>query len=346
MKNRKDKTIKENMNIFKLQDYIYFFLLRNFELLIDDPIFVKDLSHMPSSMLDKLFNGLNYFYGGLTYKILKFFTDNPFSFGDVILYNDNISFKSYIEDKKIIEDFLKNKKFKSLNLNCFTNIHFSYVLKNLNFDNLSKISINNCKMQRIVSNDFKDYLQAIDYILNLNARIENSCTLKNVRNLTVLNLFGLDVDDENFYWITKTIHSLEDVNISNTLITDIRLLKNQKNLRILNFIEQSENFNRNVIHLASFEKLESLCFGNKINKNKLCWDNEIIPSIARNLNLDEKKLYLNVPEIFRSKYAWDINEFLCLVSWKDLRLIYIREYDQITCDTIRLVTSLIKHKSL
>ncbi|CAD5118058.1 DgyrCDS6798 [Dimorphilus gyrociliatus] len=154
-------------------------------------------------------------------------------------------------------------------------------------------------------------------------------TIENLELTTIEELLDL-INCEELKTLSfhhcREVHQFEDVNISETSITDIRLLKRHVNLEHLDCTELIDNACKSYIHLHCFVKLKRLRFGNsssKIKKLQMTLINQINPLIKKFLTKEEIENYNELPERFKSKRKWDLTEFIELSYWKDLSFIDI-----------------------
>ncbi|CAD5118056.1 DgyrCDS6796 [Dimorphilus gyrociliatus] len=299
--------------ILRLEDQVFYYILRNFGYLKDKTIFLKlfKLKNISPMMCEKIFNGLNTFYAGMPRNIFEAFTTKSIPLKNVILCDENL-------DHKTCRKFLKRHKFQSLKIQLLKHISVEELVELVDNNELRVLGIHNCSY--IQKSELNSNLKGKkDIVEKLNLRF-----LKNppqLRNLTVLNISNTSIDDIHFYCLTREVYHLEDVNIAETHITDLRLLKKQENLQYLDCTELSSDVGNSYIHLHCLTRLKRLRFGNanqaKTNL-KLAWSHEIHPLIMSYLNENQIKQYKGVPDQFRSKCNWDISAFLELADWKDL----------------------------
>lgn len=290
--------------LFKLEEYTFYYILRNFESLFQSKGFLNKFYHLPSIILDKFFNELIGFYGNVPDRIMEYFSHDSLLLRNICL-NDNFS------DGRSYLNFVKSHRFQSIELQYSNWQRLIYLMEFFQPDDLEKLSIHKYNIE------FIDRI-SLFYSYNVEDN-ERVFTIPTFRNLKYLSVNSIDITDSKLFNIVRFINLLEYVDISNTNITDIRLLKKQKNLKHLD-CTNIRVCGRNFIHLACFKNLKYLSFD---GAEKLNWMGNSNSFIDSNINDQEKIAYLEVPIEFKSKYEWDFNEFINIVIWKDLEFLNV-----------------------
>ncbi|CAD5118054.1 DgyrCDS6794 [Dimorphilus gyrociliatus] len=291
--------------------------------------FIEDGKLSPG-MFERLFNGLNSFYAGIPEDFLKLFTKYNYYLNEVRFSDENMQSK---ESLKI----LKQIHIQNLNIESLKLVTLEELMDYVNEDELKGLSIHGCR--------FLPDKKLVEQVEG-QAGISYPEFLKDypsLKNLTKLNVQYTCMKNIQFFFITKEIRSLTDVNISGTFISDIRLLKKQTNLQYLNCSDLKSSAKKHFIHLHCLKKLERLRFGNwSMYKRggRISWSNEINLQIAKFLTREEKVEYIAVPERFRSKHSWDISEFLTLAGWKNLKFFdLVGDWEPSSSSVLKFITN-------
>ncbi|CAD5118057.1 DgyrCDS6797 [Dimorphilus gyrociliatus] len=301
--------------MLSLEDLVFYCIIRNFEDLKDNPFFLKRLRQkiIPPAICNKLFNGLNSFYGGIPEVFVEAFTSNNFQLNSVTFSDRNI------DDEKCIEIF-KDHEIKHLNLFQLGLLTVEDFFEFVDFQKLESLSINYCQAlsckqsftkPRKTETDEQPDTSFVNFLVKSPP----------LHNLTKLDVSNTKIKDIQFYFITRKAEFLEDINISDTYITDLRLLKKQSNLQYLDCSQLSRLASRQYIHLHCLTKLKQLRFGfhsKKIAKLRLGWNTEINPLYKDLISKDDLEDFISVPDAFKCRQFWNISEFLVLADWKDL----------------------------
>lgn len=289
--------------VFTLEDIAFYNFLRNFREFIKNPQFRHYLkkNNLPITLNNKIFNGLNRYYCGIPDNVLKYFRKEFFQLNSIEFDDRNIEHEKSIEiinQHQIRCLYIKNLSFLSI----------ENVLEVIQEDNLHELTVNNvsflpdCKIYQ------KDYKENYKFL-------KDFPSFKFVRKL---NISHTNMRNFYFYFLTKEMNLIEDLNISNTFIHDLRLLKKFKKLKFLDCTGIA-GATQYTIYLQFLKNLEYLRFGVKKELlSKLVLLININPVLEQFFTEEECNDFLQIPDEFKSKPKWNLSEFIELVHWKKL----------------------------
>lgn len=327
--------------LLKLEDLTFIYIIKLIDKYRDNKYFIEFLhnKNLPFLICDRLFNGLNGYYVGIHDYVINIFDNiNNMELRYIRIGDENLT------NKNLLINFIKNHKLKSLIIEYLELITIEELLENINYDELNILSLHRCKF--LTKNKL---CKEIKYNSNNKSKFQFLINYLPLINLTSLNLANTNTNDVQFFYLTKQIYQLEDVNISDTCITDIRLLKKQFNLKYLDCSELAIDSWKTYIHLHCLNNLKRLRFGNSINRlNKsIYWSNYVNPLIKYFLNDDELKYYNSLPERFQkinNDIYYNMTEFFDLSNWKQLTFIDILGYHVV--DKKSVCNFIIRHRKL
>ncbi|CAD5118059.1 DgyrCDS6799 [Dimorphilus gyrociliatus] len=300
--------------VLRLEDLVFFHIIRNFTTFKEQEFFLQLFKQgkVPPVTCDKLFNGLNRFYGGIPDEILKIFTKENFKLRNITLDDSNIF-------NKLTSTFLTGHKLQSLTIERLAIWTVEDVIDLIDSDELKTLSCHRATFlpenkiyKKVLKRKRKQETQNFTFIRQSPRLI----------NVTSLYVSKTKMNNVQLFFVTKEMFLIENLDIADTRITDLRLLKKQSNLQYLDCSGLKEFAGKHYIHLHCLKKLKHLRFGNtetRLTMLRLGWSSIINPVIRQNLNEEEFKAFSSVPEQFRSRSTWHMSEFLELANWKDLR---------------------------
>lgn len=299
----------------KLQDISFYYIVKNFAFLMERPRFCESFKNrqVPYSICNDIFNALNDYYNGMSDGLIEMFDKESFQLTDIRYSDRNLSHSSK-------HKFLEGHKFKSLTFDYLVNSTVEDVLELVDGEELNSLSIHSCMFSsELYTNSNKRRNGQKGYSKPRFLKI-----YPNLKHLTVLSVSNCLINDIQFFFITKEVNSLINVNISATNITDIRLLKKHTNLQYLDCSYLKESAEKNFVHLHCFKNLRKLRFGNpEIPKSKirLGWSSYINPFYKHFITRKDFEQFRQPPKKFAQKENWYISGFLELADWKDLEFL-------------------------
>lgn len=298
--------------ILRLEDYSFYKLLNNFEKLIENDNFVKKLRNdkIPLNISNRLFNELDNFYCGIPCKLLKTFKNDYFQL-------NNITFR----DRNILDRYsiriLNEHRINYLCLKQLNKLYIDNILDILNCKEIIHLKLNQSIF--LMEKELYDFrIESVNDASNWIFVLKRPFPL--FTNLIVLNLSKSKIDNNNFFYLSKNMILIEDLNISYTNINDLRILKRFKKLKSLFCMGMTDAAHYNFIHIHCLKSLQYVSAGyDGIQNDDLIINSEIEPFIVNFLTDEELDDYVDVDKKFSSKTDWTFKEFFSLVKWKDLK---------------------------
>lgn len=302
--------------ILNLEDFALYTVVKNFERLTENQKFMEVLKEnkIPALISNKIFNYLNKYHCGIFHKNLLKFKSNYFQLTDIRLTDRNLQ-------KNEVFEVLREHKIFSFHIESTGVYPVDNLLDLLNGEILTNLTVNNGHFEpesKIIRKIVKRKRKSSIYNYKL---IKEYLPLTNVIRL---NLSGSNASNIHFFHMTRRMKLLENLNVSGTAITDIRLMKNFPRLEYLDCSRLPKEEEKYIIHLHSLSKLKYIQFGNSKQWNSdITYTDYVVPAI-KTLMMDDPvayKEYIRLPERFGDKTSWSFSEFFEMGDWKDLKFL-------------------------
>lgn len=307
--------------VFRLEELTFYYLVRNFQASLKINGFKEMFKNhkLSTQLYNRLFRELNRYYDGITDDMADAFSSEYTSLTELHLTDKNTENEAtHGEELRVTAlEFLKRHPFQSLNIEYLSKIAVESILYRIQKESVFEINIIRSKfeLKEELFNIHRKRKNDQDY------QIFSICQSPKFVNVAKLHLPRVKIDNFQFCHLTRHMKNLIDLNISNTSITDFRLLKYFKSLKYLDCTFLSNVFYNGALFLQFLKKLEFLKFGSIISSNSktLSWSNSVDDDLLLLLNGNEQDELTEPPKKFKSKTVWTFSEFLEKLKLKNLK---------------------------
>lgn len=300
------------IKILKLEEYSLLCIVKNFNALLKSftiQRFIKEKKLYPH-LYDKIFNHLNSFYGGIPSTFLSIFVNDTYHLRDIRLCDKNFKFERDFE-------FLSKNNVRYLKLESLELIEFEKLYDIINCEEIIELAINDCqfKPEDLLCKKIK--IEKNGLLVN---KTVFSQEFPKLTNLTILNVQYTGMNDVQFYFLMKEVKNLTELNIMDTLIWDLKLLKTQKHLQHLQCGDLTSNAKENFAHLLCLDKLKTLRFNSpdEYESGERHFWNALHTMIKSHLTESEIDFYFKLPSNVPIRDYWNEDNVLSAANWKDL----------------------------
>lgn len=205
--------------MFPLKEIALQVLIREPEALFKQPVKKTKSIYLPMIITDEILQRLDHLDVGIAAKYLKFFSTNCCILKNVLIHGNRIK-------KASLMSFLRGHRLESLSVHHLTTFDVKFWLTFAEKEHLKELSIKGCELKKGSSG-------AVPYLDYEATQMEEWICILELKNLTKLDLSGTKVGDAIVPSLNKHLLQLEEINMSQTHLKNIRLFNTFKNLQSL-----------------------------------------------------------------------------------------------------------------
>lgn len=301
--------------VFRLEEYVLYYLVKNLENLLNNEKFVKNLSKykLPYGISNRLFDEVERYSCGINDKLLKIFCEEYMTLTEIRLNDVNI------DDRESFEA-LRNLQLRSLVIKSIYTIQVEDLINIVAQNTVTELVINQADFRS--ENYLFDRLERRRNKYALGSTVNES--FPKLANVEKLDLQSANISDVQFYYFTKYMTKVVDLNISLTSISELRLIKKFRKLKFLDCTRLHHTADQFCLVFQFLPELEYLRFGypsTSKTKQKLIWSNHVNDFLKNVMDKEEQAELTRAEKKFNTKKSWSFSEFLEMLLLKNLKFV-------------------------